>query len=98
MLEQVLPLTGKSSSNCLWQSPSDDETAPRSQDQMVEGNCEVLILAQYSTQTHQLHALNSVGNKDPLEYSTHTKYKETFQCLHHGWSPILPFLLTYNSE
>jgi hypothetical protein len=29
MEEQVLPLTGKSSSNSLWQSPSDDETAPR---------------------------------------------------------------------
>jgi hypothetical protein len=68
MLEQVLPLTGKSSSNSLWQSPSDDETAPRAQDHMVEGNCEVVILGQYSTQAPQLHALNSVGNKDQLEH------------------------------
>jgi hypothetical protein len=62
---------------------------------MVEENCEVVILGQYSTQAPQLHGLYSVGNKDTLEYPAQAKYKETFQCLHQGWTPTS---VTYNSE
>jgi hypothetical protein len=58
---------------------------------MVKENCEVFILGTYSTQTPKLHALNSVGNKDTLEYPTHTKYKETLLITYSSICPYLQF-------